>query len=50
MEAAARRTKVAAFHVNKEELIRGRADEPGGEWRELVVQQGGISAIPTVFS
>lgn len=35
--------KVAAFQVNKEELIRGCADERGGEWRELVVQRGDIS-------
>lgn len=42
--------KVGAFQINKEELIRGWADEWGGEWRELVAQQGDISAIPAVFS
>lgn len=42
--------KVAAFQVNKKKQIRGWADERGGEWRELVDQQGDISAIPAVFS
>ena len=42
--------KVAAVHTNKEELIRDWADKQGGEWCELAVQQGDISAIPAVFS
>lgn len=42
--------KVAAFQVDKEELIRGWADERRGEWRELGVQQRDISAVPAVFS
>ena len=42
--------KVAAFQANKEELIRGRADERGGEWHEMAVHRGHISAISAVFS